>query len=88
MRGDARKARHLLNRAGFGVPRGRWESLTNKGVDAAVQELVFYETQFESSAMPSLVLDNPSRTEMREIYGDAGRGRTAKDSQRASKRRT
>jgi len=68
---DAGKARHLLNRAGFGVPRSRWEALTDKGVEAAVQELVFYETQFESSAKPSLVLDNPSRSETREMYGDA-----------------
>jgi uncharacterized protein (DUF1800 family) len=67
---DARKARHLLNRAGFGVPRSRWERLTGVGAESAVRELVFYEKQFESSSMPRLVLDNPSRTETRDMYGD------------------
>ncbi len=68
---DARNARHLLNRAGFGVPRERLDRLAGLDVGTAVRELVYYETQFESVKKPDLVIDNPSRRELNELYGDA-----------------
>ncbi len=65
---DRGKARHLLNRAGFGVPRERLDQLAAADLDSAVRDMVFYETQFESMAKPDFVLDNPSRREMSELY--------------------
>lgn len=40
---DARKARHLLNRAGFGVPHARAAHLADMGLEEAVGWLVDYE---------------------------------------------
>lgn len=42
---DERKARHLLNRAGFGVPHGRIELLERMGPRNAVRHLVYYQDQ-------------------------------------------
>lgn len=40
---DARKARHLLNRAGFGTTPEEVEALVKQGFDAAVHRTVYYE---------------------------------------------
>lgn len=85
---DARTARHLLNRAGFGVPRSRWERLTSLGMESAMRELLYYETQFESSSKPRLVLDNPSVQERRELYRDLDEeGRRALQNERRREER-
>jgi uncharacterized protein (DUF1800 family) len=65
---SAKHARHLLNRAGFGLPRDLWERFASLGMESSIQELVYYETQFESMAKPSLVLDSMSRKEERAQY--------------------
>ena len=67
---NTRTARHLLNRAGFGVPQERVEQLARIGAESSVRELVYYETQFESSAKPKFVLGTLSRGELRDMYKD------------------
>jgi hypothetical protein len=86
---DARKARHLLNRAGFGVPNGRWEKYAAAGPETAIRDLVYYELHFESASKPDFVLDNPSRREEREMYAglDEDARREAYQQRRRDERR-
>ncbi len=53
---DHRKARHLLNRAGFGVPSDRVEYLAGLPLTAAVDYLVQYETVPDASDEPSFLI--------------------------------
>ena len=53
---DARKARHLLNRAGFGIPSERVAYLTGLSVDAAVDYLVQYEAVPYASEDPTFLI--------------------------------
>ena len=76
---DAAKARHLLNRAGFGVPSKLVEDLVGMGPEAAVAHLVEYDHLHQRLTEPKTVpflarrtiaRDNPeaSEEEIQELY--------------------
>jgi uncharacterized protein (DUF1800 family) len=56
-------ARHLLNRAGFGVPRERIETLADMGLDAAVDYLVNYDRLHAKGEEPAFLLPFMTRQE-------------------------
>lgn len=55
---DARKARHLLNRTGFGGTPEEVEALVKQGFEEAVHHIVHYETVQDSLGRPAW-LDQP-----------------------------
>jgi uncharacterized protein (DUF1800 family) len=80
-RWSAKAARHLLNRAGFGVPEGRVKSLYEQGLAGAVRDLVDYEHIPFPSGQPEFVIAPMSRETrrdaMRGLSEDARRRKTA-----------
>ncbi len=62
---DFRAARHLLNRAGFGVPRERAAELAAMDPEQAVAALVDYESQPESGARPDYLIPQTKALEIR-----------------------
>src|SRR5712692_10066056 len=50
---DAQKARHLLNRAGFGATPGEVEALVKQGFDEAVHRIIYYESIPDPLAPPA-----------------------------------
>ena len=60
-------ARHLLNRAGFGIPEGRVGSLYRLGAAAAVDDMVDYEAIPADRPMPAMLIDPMSPKRRREL---------------------
>ena len=52
---DSRKARHLLNRAGFGLPREWVEKLTDFGVEGSLRYLVDFDAMPDTHAEPDFL---------------------------------
>ena len=87
---DGRLARHLLNRAGFGVPRDRVAHLVRVGPTAAVDELVDFEDSPSDPDRPDFIptvevylrqrrdfkaLDEEDRRKARQEFNAIERGR-------------
>lgn len=62
---DERAARHLLNRAAFGVPRDRAAELAAMDPQEAVASFVDYESQPESGARPDYLVPQAKALEIR-----------------------
>lgn len=67
---DRRKARHILRRAGFGVPMTRFEALSKMGASEAVSYFLDYKKFPETMAEPDWL--EPVNAE-REMRGQIGR---------------
>ena len=65
---DEAKARHLLNRAGFGIPRTRVVELAALSPRVAVQSLVYYEGAPPLDPNPEFI---ESERRMRRRYAGA-----------------
>jgi uncharacterized protein (DUF1800 family) len=75
---DARKAAHLLNRAGFGGTPQDAEALVRKGLEASVQELVHFDRVLDDYPPPSWVTNPPDLPELpRPAFGQAPDPETA-----------
>ncbi|CAN5454151.1 hypothetical protein BH09SUM1_BH09SUM1_06700 [soil metagenome] len=72
---DARKARHLLNRAGFGIPASAADKLQAMGAAKAVEATVNYEKYPDNITEPTFITegDDPDSmmTEQRQQYASA-----------------
>ncbi|MCC6155400.1 MAG: DUF1800 family protein, partial [Candidatus Hydrogenedentes bacterium] len=65
---DAAKARHLLNRAGFGGPSERLAKLTAMEPDQAVAYFVDYESNPGVTAVPDFLVKPKSPEEIKQLY--------------------
>lgn len=65
---SAAKARHLLNRAGFGGPAERLAKLTAMGPDRAVDYFVDFTPQSASADVPDFLIDLRNPEELRKEY--------------------
>lgn len=63
---NSRTARHLLNRAGFGIPHGRVAELAAMTPEEAVDSFVEYQWTSARLPEPDFVVRPPSRAEVRE----------------------
>ncbi len=70
---DERLARHLLSRAGFGVPRDRVAHLVRVGPTAAVNELVDFEDFPSEPDLPDFIPDAEVYRERRRAFELLGR---------------
>ncbi|MBX7259825.1 MAG: DUF1800 domain-containing protein [Candidatus Hydrogenedentes bacterium] len=68
---DRRKARHLLNRAGFGLTHDRLDRITAMSPAAAVDYFVDFEAQPEPGDAPDFLIPPLSREELRRRYANA-----------------
>ena len=79
-RWNARTARHLLNRAGFGVPAERVEALAAMAPEEAVASLVNYsQYPYQGPPVPAMMTPQDYATELREARSldeEARRART------------
>jgi uncharacterized protein (DUF1800 family) len=64
---DPQKAQHLLNRAGFGVPRERAKHLASLSVDEAVDYIVNYSQFPEQHFEPDFLVDPAVYAGLREL---------------------
>jgi hypothetical protein len=64
---DERKARHLLNRAGFGIPRERVAELAHAGPDSAVRSLVDFDGLPPDFRAPDFLIEPLPPEEIRFI---------------------
>ncbi len=79
---NAAAARHLLNRAGFGVPEERVASLFRQGLTGAVNEVVGYARNPSPEPAPAFVIAPISAEERREsLAGLSEEDRRKKTSQ-------
>ncbi|MFA6239856.1 MAG: DUF1800 domain-containing protein [Candidatus Hydrogenedentales bacterium] len=68
---DRRKARHLLNRAGFGLTHARLDRLAALQPAAAVDYFVDFEEQPDAGAAPGFLVEPVGREEIRRRYAAA-----------------
>lgn len=67
---DARKAQHLLNRAGFGVPRERVSQLAGLSPEEAVAALCDYEANVSPLPEPDFLLAPVTPGQIRKMHQD------------------
>ncbi len=65
-----RHARHLLNRAGFGVPHTRAADLADMGVKEAVKYLVQFHKLSDQFSAPDFLIQPTARRRMAKTYPD------------------
>lgn len=76
---NAGKARHLLNRVGFGLPREWVEKLTNFGAEGSLRFLVDFDAMPNTHPEPDFIVDSERirsyRVELRALDDEARRRR-------------
>lgn len=70
---DERKAKHLLSRAGFGIPRERVTQLARIGVDKAVDSLVDYQSIPAYGDEPTFLIPPFKYRDLRDIEDEQER---------------
>ena len=70
---DAQKAQHLLNRAGFGIPRERVQFLTQLGHTKSVKSLIHYESIPKHGESPQFLVPDEDYLGIRDIKDEQER---------------
>ena len=70
---DAQKAQHLLNRAGFGIPRERVAHMTKQGHRKSVKSLIEYDTLPKYGESPTFLVPLEAHAETRKIKDEIER---------------